>query len=281
MNWQGIPFKFLSETTDALNLTVTALPNLILKSDPDYKSALLTAGVSLIAGLIPAGIAVYTFRKNYRNLKVEREEQQEFLRKEREEQQKFLREERAAQVASLEADRVTQREIAEKNFNMQVLSANRQAWINKLRDLLSEYMAMLQGYLTAQYEFVNRKAYYEIMSDQYRNDRSPEYKGVSVKNEYLEAQLEFQKSMEHLNNMMAKEELLTSTIKLMLNREEKWYSDYICIFRDVSIICNTLNELDADLYRKSIEQMSEQIDKCLRVSQNLLKFEWDRVKKGE
>lgn len=281
MGWQGIPFKLLSETTDALNLSVTALPNLILKSDPDYKSAILTASVSLVAGLIPAGIAVYTFRKNSINLKSERKEQQEFLMKEREEQQRFLREERSAQSASLEADRMMQKEISEKNFNMQVLSVNRQAWINNLRNLLSEYMAVAPDFLTAQFDLINSRDYFnKALANKNKINKSglPPFETNAS---YEKAVERLQKSIDKLSSCRVKEKLLTGNILLMLNPTEKWYPQLESIFNEVSTIYNSLSELKSEVYIENINKMSDQVSACLKVSQDLLKYEWERVKKGE
>ncbi|HCD5239902.1 TPA: hypothetical protein NBU62_005253, partial [Klebsiella pneumoniae] len=123
MAWLGVPFKLLEGVDDSISLSVHALPNIVLKSsDSDYTSLWITALVSIIAGLIPAGIAYYTFVQNSKNIKVERLDQQDFLKKERGEQQRFLREERATQIINSEKDRKSQAEIAKINFNMQVLS---------------------------------------------------------------------------------------------------------------------------------------------------------------
>lgn len=281
MNWQGIPFKFLTEQTESLNLAVQTIPNLVLKSDPDYTAAFITGLVSLIAGLIPAGIAIYTFSKNTKLIKQERVEQQLFLKTEREEQQKFLKEERATQAASMEADRATQKEIAERNFNMQVLSANRQAWINRLRDLIAEYMAVAPDFLTAQHDFINRKEYYAAIAEKRKILVNSGSKSEAVNQTYSEASENLVKSIKHLSEMRQKEKLLTGNIKLMLNPEEKWYGVLEGIFGEVTIIYNSLETLDQDVLLEKFNNINSQISRCLICSQELLKYEWERVKKGE
>lgn len=281
MNWPGIPFKFLTEQTESLNLAVQALPDLVLKSDPDYTTAFITGLVSLIAGLIPAGIAIYTFSKNTKLIKQERVEQQLFLKTEREEQQQFLKEERAAQATSMEADRITQKEIAERNFNMQVLSVNRQAWINRVRELLAEYMSIAPDFLSAQFDFINCKNHYEAVCKK----RSVVVNGNTDKagrsEDYTEARERLVKSMAQLNEIRQKGKLLTSTIQLMLNPQEKWYKQLTTIFSEVTIICNSLKTLEQDIYLEKFNALNKEIDKCLVSSQDLLKYEWERVKKGE
>lgn len=281
MNWQGIPFRILRDVSEALDLNITALPSVVLKSDPDYTSLILTAGVSLLAGLIPAGIAIYTFRRNSLNLSREREEQQNFLKKEREEQQIFLREERAAQAASIEADRILQKDIAERNFNMQVLSVNRQAWINKLRDYLSEYMALAPDFLTAQYNFISQKKYYYQVAEKRNSIFSMQLNSEKINSEYEKASKSLNEAVSKINDYRIKEKLLTGNIKLMLNPSEKWYPQLMSVFGEVIIIFNSLQETEQDIYMEKIKQMNAQVDICLSVSQDLLKYEWERVKKGE
>lgn len=281
MAWQGIPFKMLTENIDSVNLAVSAIPDLVLKSTPDYKTAFITGAVSLVAGLIPAGIAVFTFIKNTKTIKDERIEQQRFLKAEREEQQKFLSEERAAQFASMEADRKNQKEIADRSFNMEVLSANRQAWINKLRDLIAEYMAVAPDFLTAQFEFINSKEYFQSVSNKRMgllNQNSP---NETVERNYKEASERLNLSMNRLNECRKKEKLLTGHVKLMLNPEEKWFGILVGVFNEVTKIWNSLTVLEQDTYLAKIGEMSHQMDRCLCCSQDLLKYEWERVKKGE
>ncbi len=281
MAWLGVPFRFLSENSDSINLAVNSLPNLVLKSDPDYTSAVITAVVSLVAGIIPAGIAMFTFYRNAKIIKDERVEQQSFLKTEREEQQRFLKEERAAHTASMEADRETQKEIAERNFNIQVLSVNRQAWINKLRDLMAEYMSAGPDFLTAQFNFINHKKYFQLVSDKKLECLNQNINSEAIDKSYSDASEKLQQSINILTEYRIKEKLLTSKIKLMLNPEEKWYPMLVDIFGRVSTIYNSFDVLDEDIYFAKIQEMNQQMEQCLNCSQELLKYEWNRVKKGE
>ncbi|MGG4731503.1 hypothetical protein [Leclercia adecarboxylata] len=266
MAWQGIPFKLLVESTGTIDLAVSALPNLVLKSDPDYTTAFITGMVSLVAGLIPAGIAVFTFIKNTKTIKDERIEQQLFLKAEREEQQKFLAEERAAQVASMEADRKNHKEIADRNFNMEVLSSNRQAWINKLRDQLSDYLSFAPSLIHAQFDFILYKEQLEkINATGSTND---------------DIRKDFYNSLKVLNECRLKEKYLAANIKLMLNPDEEWYGVIMMVFTEVSTIYNAYQKLDLQDYQTRVINISSQLDILLSSSQKLLKFEWERVKQG-
>lgn len=279
MAWQGIPFKFIGENYNSLDLAVNKIPDIVLKSDPDYTTVIITGVVSLVAGIIPAGIAIYTFIKNTKIIKDERVAQQSFLKVEREEQQRFLQEERASQVSSMEKDRETQRDIAEQNFNMQVLSANRQAWINNLRDLLSEYMTLSPDLLQAQNEFIIYCSSYEgILSN--TKKCFVEHNKVEEQKQLESASVKLEVARANLNSKKEKERLLTAKIKLMLNPSESWYGEIVMIFNSVSIIYNSLNIGNKDSYFDKNIQMIEAIDSLVGLSQKILKYEWERVKKG-
>lgn len=280
MAWLGVPFKFLTDNSDSLTLAINSLPNVVLKSDPDYTSAVITGVVSLVAGIIPAGIAIFTFFRNSKIIKQERIEQQSFLKTEREEQQRFLKEERSAHTASMEADRENQREIAERDFNLQVLSVNRQAWINKLRDLISEYMAFAPNLLTVNVEYKNNKIYFQNISEKRMDLLATTIPSDFIEKVYAEASGKLEYSIRKIYDCSVKEKLLTGNIKLMLNPDEKWYGELVNIFDEVSIISSSIvDSNDASLPVK-IKEMNHQMDLCLNCSQELLKYEWERVKKG-
>lgn len=281
MDWQGIPFKVLEHNLNSLSLAVNSLPDLVIKSAPDYTPAIITGIVSLVAGIIPAGIAIFTFYKNSKVIKKERIEQQAFLKAEREDQQRFLKEERAAHAASMEADRNTQKEIAERNFNMQVLSVNRQAWINKVRELLTEYMALAPDLLFVQFEFINCKEHFGKCSARKKHFDKSAIVNEAVNASFSDASERLAKAIKNLSDSRVKEKLLTGHIKLMLNPSEKWYPVLENVFLDVSVIYNSFDILEQDEYLKKIGEMNRQVDICLSCSQDLLKYEWNRVKKGE
>ncbi|MGF6193172.1 hypothetical protein [Serratia sp. 2723] len=280
MTWQGIPYKLISnEAAETVNLALRSIPTIVIDSPPDYTSPIITAVVSVIAGAIPACIAIWTFKRNSRNTKSEREAQQRFLTQERAEQQLFLKEERAAQIASTEKDREAQLAIAKQNFNMQVLSVNRQAWINNLRDLLAEYSAMAPNLLNAKFNYLNAKQTYSSTLKQ-GTDNPANYSLDSYKKILDRRSAEFVESVNDFEAVKLKGSLLVAKIKMMLSPKEKWYMALSAEFREIDIIYNSFEELDMSVYPSKLEGMHKCLSSILEISQDLLKYEWGRVKKG-
>lgn len=120
MSWLGIPHPFLSDTSLEYSfLNVTKIPTIVVDSGFAWDSLL----GAFIAGLIPAYIAWYTIKKNISAMKEDRVHQQD----------------------SFDKDRNAQIEIATKNIQAQVLSANRQQWINSLRESTAEYITSIHS----------------------------------------------------------------------------------------------------------------------------------------
>lgn len=120
MAWPGVPHPFLSGSyLDYSFLNVTKLPTIVVDSGFAWDSVF----GAFIAGLIPAYIAWYTIKKNISAMKEDRVHQQD----------------------SFDKDRNAQLEIATKNIKAQVLSANRQQWINNLRDSTAEYLSAIHS----------------------------------------------------------------------------------------------------------------------------------------
>lgn len=120
MSWLGIPHPFFSDTSLEYSfLNVTKIPTIVVDSGFAWDSLL----GAFIAGLIPAYIAWYTIKKNISAMKEDRVHQQD----------------------SFDKDRNAQIEIATKNIQAQVLSANRQQWINSLRESTAEYITSIHS----------------------------------------------------------------------------------------------------------------------------------------
>lgn len=280
MNWQGIPFKYLSaDPSDTVNLALQSIPRIIVDSPTDYTSPIVTGIVSLIAGIIPACIAIWTFKRNAFNTKSEREKQELFLVNERAEQQKFLQEERAAQIASTEKDRQTQLLIAKQNFDVQVLSVNRQQWINNLRDLFAEYMALVPLLLDAKFKYLNEKTYYQKAIEQGERD-SKRYQVEAYRADLTRRASTFEQALNVFDDVRTRERLLISKIKMMISPKEKWYSIFEFQFNEILINYNSFEELNIDEYQKKIGIQNQCINATLNAAQELLKHEWERVKKG-
>lgn len=143
MSWQGIPFKLLEAgNVDQLFLKLASLPKLTIDAPTDYNQLWLTVGATFLGGIIPALIAWRTFHVNAKNVKKERDEQQRFLRSERAKQQLFMMGERASQFASLKEEREIQKTLTQKTINAQVISANRQKWIDDFRRNIAEFCSL-------------------------------------------------------------------------------------------------------------------------------------------
>lgn len=119
MFWQGIPYPFLSTTFSYDSLNINKLPTIVVDSGFAWDSVV----GAFIAGLIPAFIAWYTIKKNISAMKEDRIHQQN----------------------SFDRDRDAQIEIAKRNVQAQVLSGNRQQWINTLRESVSEYLSAIHS----------------------------------------------------------------------------------------------------------------------------------------
>lgn len=120
MAWPGIPHPFFSGSyQDYGFLSLTRIPKIVVDSGFAWDSVL----GAFIAGLIPAYIAWYTIKKNISAMKEDRVHQQD----------------------SFDKDRNAQLEIATKNIKAQVISANRQQWINNLRESTAEYLSAVHS----------------------------------------------------------------------------------------------------------------------------------------
>ncbi|WP_312140752.1 hypothetical protein [Pantoea septica] len=271
MAWKGVPFSFIHDpSTSDLIIALRSLPKIVVDSPPDYTNLVVTALVSLVAGIIPASIAVWTFKRNAENVKAERENQQEFLREEREKQQE-----------SLKQDRETQIIIAERNFNMQVLSGNRQSWINSLRDIIAEYTVDAPGLIDATHQYRMQVIYLKNF-----------HKHIEEKSAYSRSDIfnaEYQKAVQNLDSALIKMNerndkvsLLSSKILMMMNPREDEYVKIKTLFERIRKINSELVNSDKgnELFKKHITETLLLMNDLISLSQQILKREWQRVKEG-
>ncbi|MFJ5452966.1 hypothetical protein ACIPT4_07920 [Pectobacterium jejuense] len=277
MTWQGVPFRILDhKTSDYISIALSSIPKISIESPPDYTGPLITALAALVGGLVPSYIAWRTFRRNAENTKKERVEQQEFLKKERTAQQSFLINERDAQFRSVEKDREIQLKIAKKNFNMQVLSANRQQWINNLRDLIAEFMSLAPSLFNAQMQFILAQNMMNSFTS--RQVRTVAFNDIKKERDELSDKLG--KCIDCLISFQEKERLLVAKIKMMLNPKESSYGKINIILERINTIYNGYIEHDINNYSKLYTDMISEISNLLDASQEVLKTEWERVKAG-
>ena len=131
--------------------------------------------------------------------------------------------------------------IVKKQINTSTLSGNRQKWINELRDLVSQYLALSGTFSFINRDIINRKIEYNEALD----ERSQEIRKIKSKIELLLNPLETDSI-----------ELLDKIAKLRL-----------CAQKDVSDGAYLIE------YR-------ECHDEIIKTTQKILKKEWIRVKKG-
>lgn len=135
------------------------------------------------------------------------------------------------------------KDIAELNFNSNVLSKNRQEWINTLRDLISEYIAIFDNIL---------------LNNIFNKEDKSEVKYIRTK-----------EGKEEIRNLF----YLQNKIGLLLNlKEGKSKSLYMM-----------LTELTAAFHKdiENVNSYQEKANDCFLLSQEILKEEWVRVKNGK
>lgn len=250
MTWQGIPYP-LSNILESSYLTVSKIPTVVVDTGFAWESVI----GAFIAGAIPAYIAWYTIRKNIRALEDDRKRQQE----------------------SFDKDRDAQLDIASKNLNAQVLSNNRQQWINNLRDLISEYLSLISGILSVRHDFITNNTYFNTVSKLQRESyTSSSSLLLSAQEHFNDARNKLEGSILKLRESKSKETLLVSKIKMMMNPKEQSYNDLTILFAKVAICYNSLE--DTKELPIKLKEMGIISDRILIVSQQMLKYEWMRVK---
>ncbi|HFS7473484.1 TPA: hypothetical protein ACH1PF_001016 [Enterobacter cloacae] len=263
MAWQGVPFPYFSNAVENLSVALSSIPKIILESPTDLSTPLMTAAAAVIGGCIPAAIAWRTFKLNSAQLQTERKEQQN-----------FLREERIAQSESLEADRQMQLLIAEKNFNMQVLSVNRQAWINSLRELISECCVFGEKLFDANSHYYFKRKIYDDYIDKTEHDLTSRDNAV-----VLEFAGEFNLAHSQLNEVRERHDLILVKIQLMLNPSESESSAIMTAIMRLRCRGGELGK-EGNSYASVYPLVKNDIAEIIRLSHICLKKEWMRVKEG-
>lgn len=240
MTWPGIPFPLDgSSTTNNVLLTLSKLSEIKLESGFGWDNFSGTVLGAVVGAAIPAAIAFYTIRQN----------------------NKAGEEQRAQQALDLDNARKTQLKIAEKSFSAQVLSTNRQNWINDLRQMLIDISSLCESHV-----FYRRAHIEEVKGMRWNN-------GTQEKVDfYFESRL---KTDTEIRQKYFK-------IRLMLNNSELT-SKAIIMLTEKLIHCATKKDLQLmpDLIDETDPELVELIERLLKVSQRCLKAEWDRVKAGK
>ncbi|EBS3030300.1 hypothetical protein GUO43_001808 [Salmonella enterica] len=233
MAWRGIPFPFSGEEISVVDLLVKNLPQIKVLSESGFAWDSLAASAlgALIAAVIPGFIAWWSINKNIQTLK----------------------EDRDAQQKSFDVDRAAQLDLATKNLNAQVLSTNRQQWINSLRESASEFL--------------------ESIGSLRRSRTIARYclKKTS-KEEGKDFFLDFQDAIRAMSEDNKKVDLLKFKIQLLLNPSEP---ESIHINKLMDDIIRNTGTLKTRPDKDAIRDLSKLFVETLQV---VVKKEWERVK---
>jgi len=239
MAWQGIPFpSFVTNTVDA-GLTVTKIPEIVVNTSFGWDNVAGSIAAAFIGAALPTAIAWYTIYKNDQKAATDRNNQQDDLEKARE----------------------TQVHLAEMAFNAQVLSGNRQQWINTLRSYCSEFIMSSEK------------------NKRYRRLHSAELDGLGWGHGSKD------KANQYFDNLIDSEHRLVelgTNIELMLNPSE--LTSKAILLSKCRIISLLENE-DIRMFYQEGSEVKKEYDKYrasfVKVPPRCLKREWERVKTGK
>lgn len=212
MDWQGIPYLLVHNST---RLDINKLPTIVVDSGFAWENVI----GAVIAGSIPAFIAWYTIKKN---------------------------------MSALKEDRDAQLDIASKNIKAQVLSGNRQQWINSLREATAEYIAAVHAV---------------------RKSRTMARHCLSVsKKEGTDFVLTYRSVIEAMTKDAKELERLKYKILLLINPLEP---EAIEIDRILKKVQKNSGSFDERPNKKKLYTLTKEL---VSVTQRYLKKEWVRVK---
>lgn len=229
MAWLGIPFPLPTEILNSTILSIGKIPKIIVDSGFGWDNL---AG-SLIAGVIPAFIAWYSIRKNL----------------------KELERDRLLQQASFDRDRDAQLNIASKNLNAQVLSVNRQQWINSLRDTTANYMSAVNALRKSR----TMARYCLQLAKKNDHDFFIQYGGQ------ISAMTEDAREVDNLS----------FKIRLLLNPAEEEAIKITSLLKDITFNTGAFER------RPDKNAIASLGDELVEVTQKYIKKEWDKVKRAE
>lgn len=227
MTWQGIPSSFHLDSVNQTLLSVGQIPTVYVDTGFGWD----TLFGSIVAGAIPAFIAWYTIKKNLA----------------------ALEQDRAHQQSSFDKDRNAQLDIAAKNLNAQVLSGNRQQWINSLRDTTAEYLGAVH---------------------QLRKSRTIARHCAHIsKRDNVDFFIEYRDAISAMTSDARIVDNLTYKIRLLINPTEP---EGIRITE----LLNTIRESTGSNQKKPDRaQINACGEELVTIMQAYIKKEWDRVKK--
>ncbi|MFV8760883.1 hypothetical protein ACNSO7_21655 [Yersinia enterocolitica] len=261
MEWRGIPFP---ETVERIvtntSLAIDKIPKVYIDTGDNTWSvtATMIATIlgSLIAGSIPAAIAWRTIKKN----------------------QESVEKDRAAQQASFDKDRDAQLLIASKSFNAQVLSTNRQVWINELRNIISEFVSLIDLYINTNYKFKVETKRFEKFEKAYNSQL---VRTDSINNELKSAQKrwdEYRKEKEMQDKAL---KTIITKSSLMLNPKEVYYTKIITLMNKMFSLPKQIVSVEYKDILSMYTTIDDMSNELVSHTQECLKEEWEKVKTGK
>lgn len=232
MPWQGVPFLLQPNgVVEDFILSVGKIPKIFIDSGFAWETVISAT----IAGVIPGLIAYLSIRQN----------------------NKTAEENRVSQNKIFKEDRDTQIDIAKNNNKVQVLSSNRQAWINALRDCASDYLSQVLIVKNVKIFFRTAKKVDVSLLGIMNNHNS-------VAEMYI---LE-----------TGKLEALDCKLRLLMNPNEE---EAKSIFLLMDVIAKNTGTVGAGMVRPNLNELGKCKEEITDLLQKYLKKEWERVKKIE
>ena len=279
MSWQGIPFKLLEAgNVDQLFFKLASLPKLTIDAPTDYNQLWLTVGATFLGGIIPALIAWRTFHVNAKNVKKERDEQQRFLKSERAKQQLFMMGERASQFASLKEEREVQKTLTQKTINAQVISANRQKWIDDFRRNIAEFCSLAFTHYDARTDYLIHERSMTKAAERYEKSGYSE----ALKERNTEAGDKFTVCLERSRTSRNDLDRMKFIILLSLNHDEKETHEIKDLIQLIFKIIGELSINDETGFLDNVPYvysgLCSKTEDLMNVVRVVLKREWEKVK---
>lgn len=261
MSWLGVPYPFVSSNLYEAGLTVTKLPEVMVNTGFSWDTVLGAVLGAVIGGAIPASIAWYSIKKNRESAELERTYQRDDFVQSREAQLQDIALARESQIQDVTEARLHQTELAKMALNAQVLSANRQQWINSLREHCANFVSLSEMLKYA----------VKMSLDEIKNVNSGR-----VSDALLNAII--QKTLDYNSQLIT----TSASIDLMLNPSELTSRAMIYCKRKIIDIVDGKEQLD-ELFKPGSQLKSDYeyyLKVFIRASQRCLKNEWRRVKAG-
>lgn len=239
MSWHGIPFLLKGdEVFYHAEVLFSKIPKIVLEI-PD-KSGWEAFFTALVAGGIPAYVAYRAMKSN---------------------------------TQLVTQQQVQQGEIADKTIKAQVVASSRQAWINELRDLISQFAADNRECLKRQWNYFTA----DVLFQQFAlTDENLKLEVFLEERRFAQRMLE--DALRARDEVLKKIHYVKNRILLMLNHDEEECAALIGMMKSIEIISSSLNNDCLGTYRHLNERQNFELDAFISASQIYLKGEWEIIK---